>query len=275
MADVAALLGSARVAGFAFPPDAGWVSFVYDADEPPGRARFDRILAANSGLLVHWDFDEEHGCNVTLYEGRKSVGRIKVSFISKRSTFDRDAFVTRGLLSEKGASEIATWLENVVPSYLVAEQLGLPVFGFLDFQAVADFVAAPPAGSESSPLAKALPISASGRIRSSEPPLAIEELELSDGALASGSDSDEPDGPPASATNRWDMLAGAVLQKWLAAGKLELEDDEAEASLADALADILAEQPSAEALEEALLERPEVAELFASGTELLQSARSR
>jgi hypothetical protein len=262
--DAAALLGAAGVAGYLFPPASGWVSFVYDADEPPAHERFDRIVKANRGLLVHWDYAEDHGCNVTLYEGSKRAGRLKVSFESTRSTFDRAAFVDRGLLSPAAAERIERWLAHAVPAYTAAEALGLPHYRWLAFDLVAKSRALRPtraphaerATNETEALyAGAVEVDARGAIRVHEPPLA-------------------PPPVDAAGTNRWDALARAVLRKWVDAGSIELEDDDALGTLADALSDVLAEEPTPEVIEEFLLDRSEVAEVFATGAELVRAARA-
>lgn len=261
--DVATLLGAAKVAGYVFPASKGWVSFVYDGDEPPARERFDRIIAANRGLLVHWDYAEDHGCNVTLYEGAKRAGRLRVSFESRRAVFDRPAFVDKGVLTPPAAERIERWVAHAVPAYTAGEALGLQHFRWLSFKRVKKSRGA---RGEQAPHAKnaldqaesayeaAIEIDSSGRLVEHEPPLALEE---------------------GTEANRWEVLAKTVLRKWVEAGSIELEPDESLTSLADALSDVLAEEPSPDVIEEFLLDRPEVAEVFASGAELVRSARAR
>lgn len=263
--DVVALLGAAKVAGYVFPAERGWVSFVYGGDEPPARERFDRILAASRGLLVHWDYAEDHGCNVTLYDRANRAGRLKVSFESRRTVFDRAAFVDRGVLTPAAAERIDRWIAHAVPAYTAGEALGLPHYRLLSFELVKRARGFAERG-EQAPHAKnaldqvesayetAIEIDASGQRVEHEPPLALDE---STGA------------------NRWDVLAKTVLRKWVDAGSIELEADESLTSLADALSDVLAEEPSPDVIEEFLLDRPEVAEVFASGAELVRSVRAR
>lgn len=264
--DVATLLGAAKVAGYVFPASKSWVSFVYDGDEPPARERFDRLIAANRGLLVHWDYAEEHGCNVTLYEGAKRAGRLKVSFESRRTVFDRAAFVDKRALTPASAERIERWIAHAVPAYTAGEALGLEHYRLLSFELVKKSRARlVDAGlphvknaldqTESS-YETAIEIDSSGRLVEHEPPLALDE----------GGETE---------TNRWDVLAKSVLRKWVEAGSIELEAEESLTALADALSDVLAEEPSPDVIEAFLLDRPEVAEVFASGAELVRSARAR
>lgn len=252
------LLRRARVRGYVLSPSeaaslgfvssnkAAWVPITIAPDEPPGRAQFDRVIAANEGTLVFWDYAEDHGCNVSLYEGSRRVGRIRVSFESRLHSFDRDVFVDRGLIDAKGAARIEEWLRHAVPGTVVAEELGLLQYRWLSFDVVRK-------GRDAGKgYERAIELDARGRVVETVAPLALEDA----------------------ATNRWDVLARGAIDKWIAAGSLELDEGAEAATLADALADLFAERPSAEVLEDFLVDRAEVAELYASGAELLKSARS-
>ena len=135
------LLRRAKVAGYVFPASNGWVSFVYSQGTRIGDSenRF-RLEEANKGTLLFYDYAGDHGCWVTLHEGKKPVGRIKASFERPNAAFDRAPFERLGLLSTAGASAIDAWVKRAhvwhersrVP-HLVAERLGLPRYRWLSY----------------------------------------------------------------------------------------------------------------------------------------------
>lgn len=66
--DASSLLARAGLAGFAFPPQDGWVSFV--AEGGPFRPN-EHLLAANEDLLLRWVYGEDHGWAFDLYSGNQ------------------------------------------------------------------------------------------------------------------------------------------------------------------------------------------------------------
>lgn len=257
--DVAALLGRAGVRGFVHPSKGGWTSFVWAAYPNPFERdeRLDRIVAANRALLIHWQFAEDHGCNVTVYDGPAPVAKLRVSFESRRSHFDRAEFVKRGLLDERSADEIAKWITHADPNYLLAARLGLPRYEWVSFGYVSELHEDAMRDAERFPT-DWIEVDAAGGLCPIEAP---QKSEVAQGETS------------------WDVLSKQLLDRWQAANLVELTNEAGEVltssppSLVDALADVLAEEPSAETLEEWLLDRPEVAELFANGAELLDAAR--
>lgn len=126
------LLRRAGVPGYVYPPERGWVPVVF----PHGMGGSDeRVVAANRGLSVHYDYAEDHGVQVDLYQGPKRVARLFASFESARSTFDHAAFVAFGVMSESSAREIEHWLgDERDPGLLVAAAaLGLPRHHWFSF----------------------------------------------------------------------------------------------------------------------------------------------
>ncbi len=124
-----ALLRRAKLPGFVFPARNGWVSFVY----PPGdENRFD-LEQANERLLLLYEYASEHGCWVTVYQGKKPVTRLKAAFDRPNAVFDRKTFESLELASPVGAAAIEAWVKRAhVPHersrepHLVAERLHLP-----------------------------------------------------------------------------------------------------------------------------------------------------
>ncbi len=133
-----ALLRRAKVPGFVFPARNGWVSFVY----PPGdETRFD-LAQANEKVLVLYEYAADHGCWVTVYEGKKPITRLRAAFDRPNAAFDRRAFESRELLSPAGGAAIEAWLarahlahERVRAPHLVAERLHLPRYRWFSFLA--------------------------------------------------------------------------------------------------------------------------------------------
>ncbi|MFO0671521.1 MAG: hypothetical protein U0235_18145 [Polyangiaceae bacterium] len=246
--DAVALLRAAGVAGYIAPAAAGWVSFAYEADEPPGRAHFDAVLrAAGARTLLHWDYAADHGCTATLYEGGARVGRIRVSFESRRASFEREAFLSRGLLTPEGAEDVAQWLQYAIPGTTLAERLRLPRTAWFAY----DYAARARAAGQTSDLVH---VDEDGRTDEERAPVAL---------------------PGGGATTPWETLANRALDAWLAGGLVELADGAARATLVDALADLFAREPPPDAadVEELLLDHESVAEVFVSGPELVRAAR--
>lgn len=129
-----ALLERAKLPGYVFPERNGWVTFVY----PPGdENRFD-LTQANERLLLFYDYAAEHGCSVTLYQGKKPLTRLRVSFDRPNTAFDRKVFESLELLTPASASALEAWMKRAhVPHersrapYFVAERLRLPRYAWL------------------------------------------------------------------------------------------------------------------------------------------------
>lgn len=247
--DAVAILRAAGVAGYVAPAARGWVSFVYEPDEPPARARFDAVLrAAGRATLLHWDYAEDHGCTATLYEAGERVGRVRVSFESRRVTFDREAFTSRGLLTPAAAQDVAEWLQYAIPGATLAERLGLPRFQWFAF----DYAERERGQGAKTELAY---VDREGRTDDDRSPA----------VLGVG----EGEGTP------WDALAKRAVSTWIAEAMIELAEDADRAALEEALADFLAGEPPPDAgdLEGLLLDHDAVAEVFASGADLVRAAR--
>jgi hypothetical protein len=128
-----ALLKRAKVPGFVFPARNGWVSFVY----PPGdENRFD-VEQANEKLLLLYEYAADHGCWVTVYEGKKPLTRLKAAFDRPNALFDRRVFESLELLSPAGSVAVDAWIKRAhVPHersrapHLVAERLHLPRYAW-------------------------------------------------------------------------------------------------------------------------------------------------
>lgn len=131
-----ALLRRAKIPGFVFPARNGWVSFVY----PPGdENRFD-LEQANERLLLLYEYASEHGCWVTVYEGKKPVTRLKAAFDRPNAVFDRKTFESLELASPVGAAAIEAWVRRAhVPHersrapHLVGERLHLPRYAWFSY----------------------------------------------------------------------------------------------------------------------------------------------
>ncbi len=128
-----ALLKRAKVAGYVFPARNGWVSFVH---EPGDENRLD-LTQANEKLLVFYDYAADHGCWVTVYDGKKPVTRLKAPFDRPNAAFDRRAFESLELLSPAGSAAIEAWIkkahlfhERLRAPHLVAERLHLPRYAW-------------------------------------------------------------------------------------------------------------------------------------------------
>jgi hypothetical protein len=64
--EAAALLRRTGLKGYVFPPSNGWISFVAEQNsfEPDPR-----VVAKNTGTLLHYVSAEDHGWNFSLFEG--------------------------------------------------------------------------------------------------------------------------------------------------------------------------------------------------------------
>jgi hypothetical protein len=148
------LLRRAKVAGYVFPAADGWISIAYHqprislksaADlvrslvEARDRRELARMVDANEGTLLHYSYAEDHGCSVAVYEERRRVCRLAVSFDSKRRRprFDRDAFLQRSLMTAAAADSVELWLAGKRPGrddrYTVGNALGLPHFEWFSY----------------------------------------------------------------------------------------------------------------------------------------------
>jgi hypothetical protein len=133
-----ALLKRAKLPGYVFPERNGWVTFVY----PPGdENRFD-LEQANERLLLLYEYTQDLGCWVTLYQAKKPITRLKASFDRPNFAFDRKPFVELELLTPLSAATVESWVRraHVAPErnrapYLVAERLHLPRYQWLSYLA--------------------------------------------------------------------------------------------------------------------------------------------
>ncbi|MEO6771998.1 MAG: hypothetical protein ABI467_03140 [Kofleriaceae bacterium] len=129
--DAVQLLIASKVPGYVFDEAAGWVSFVFPVGSQLGLVdNLACVVAANASLLVRYEYAEDHGCAVTVYDRTERVADLEVSFeSSKPGRFDRDAFIDRGLVTAKAGAEIERWVRDVrrdLGSLVVAASLGLP-----------------------------------------------------------------------------------------------------------------------------------------------------
>jgi hypothetical protein len=70
---VAQLLKSIPLRGFVFPPANKWVTFVPE-DKQPGELELDdRVVAANSGTLLHFIHAEDHGWEFQIFERNRRL----------------------------------------------------------------------------------------------------------------------------------------------------------------------------------------------------------
>jgi hypothetical protein len=130
------LLRRAKMGGYVFAPEHGWVTVLFARASFAGSADLDaRILAANRLLLVQYFYAEDHECGANLYDAQQRVGRVYVSFERDRSSFDRAAFVTRGLLTEEAAAKVDAWARGTreVGNLVLAGALGLPRYEWCSF----------------------------------------------------------------------------------------------------------------------------------------------
>lgn len=129
--DAVQLLITSKVPGSVFDEVAGWVPFVFPVGSQLGLVdNLARVVAANASLLVRYEYAEDHGCAVTIYDRAAQVAGLDVSFEStKPGRFDRDAFIDRGLVTAKAGAEIERWVSDLRRdrgSLVVAASLGLP-----------------------------------------------------------------------------------------------------------------------------------------------------
>jgi hypothetical protein len=131
-----ALLKRAKVPGYVFPARNGWVSFVYPTGD---ETRFD-LAQANEKTLLLYEYAADHGCWVTVYEGKKPITRLKAPFDRPGAAFDRNAFESRELVSPAGGAAIEAWIkrahllhERLRAPHLVAERLHLPRYAWFSF----------------------------------------------------------------------------------------------------------------------------------------------
>ncbi|WP_395699469.1 hypothetical protein [Aquabacterium sp.] len=68
--DASSLLARAGLAGFVFPAQDGWVSFVAAGTPFQPNAT---LLAANEGLLLRWAYGEDHGWGFDLHGGTQRL----------------------------------------------------------------------------------------------------------------------------------------------------------------------------------------------------------
>jgi hypothetical protein len=103
---------------------------------PSDENRLD-LTQANEKLLVFYDYAADHGCWVTVYDGKKPVTRLKAPFDRPSAAFDRRVFESLELLSPVGATAVDAWArrahlfhERVRAPHLVAERLRLPRYAW-------------------------------------------------------------------------------------------------------------------------------------------------
>jgi hypothetical protein len=135
------LLMEARVPGYVFDAAGGWVPFVFPVGSRFGlQDHLERVVAANSKVLLKYDYAEDHGCGAALYNGSTQIGRLSVDFEStKPGHFDRETFIAHGLLTAAGADKIQRWVSDVGRkggSLVVAANLGLPRHEWFSYEDV-------------------------------------------------------------------------------------------------------------------------------------------
>lgn len=128
VADVTALLQSAKVPGYVRPSENGWVPFVFPRGTALGlEDLLARLLAANRGLLLEYSYAEDHGVSCFVYQAGERVARVSASFETERARFDRNRFIELGLMTATAADDVERWMnEGHPPGVLViAASLGL------------------------------------------------------------------------------------------------------------------------------------------------------
>jgi hypothetical protein len=123
------LLAAADVEGFVYPskPGGRLIPFVCQPDA------LQRLIDHNRELLLLYNYDEEHGCSVMLYDGNRRVGRLEAAFDTERYGFDAQIFQQLGLVSTGDVGPLLQWVahaheptqRSAQPRYIVAEALGL------------------------------------------------------------------------------------------------------------------------------------------------------
>jgi hypothetical protein len=243
------LLRRAGVPGYVYPPARGWVPVVF----PHGMGGSDeRVVAANRGLSVHYDYAEDHGVEVDLYQGPKRVARLSVSFESARSTFDRAAFVALGVMSESSAREVESWLggDRDPGVLIVAAALGLPRHHWFSFE----YASRAPVASPS------------------------ERIEVAkDGTIVEDDDDADEGAPSADATGPIFRVTERLIRDLCDRDLLVLASDTGADSLAEALVEVLSGVDAARAAGAVLgflCEHALVDEVFADEAEIRDALRS-
>lgn len=252
--DVVALLRRAKVPGVVMPPSAsGWVTSYPPLSSDPfsgGRADLERILALGPpGPLVVWDFAEDHGLRVEVFEHGKLTAALDTAWETREvRRFDRATFVRLGLLSFRDAADVAAWLDRFTPDYLVAERMGLSHYRWADAERAwrAFDAGTLPAGAR---------------------------LVLRDGTVSGAAERESEDAAREEVSSRFDALADASVAAWLRDEMIAL-DGPPSAALRTALAELLASAPTPRHLEAFLLEHDEVAEVYGASSELAQAVAS-
>jgi hypothetical protein len=139
--DAVALLVASKVPGYVFDEAAGWVPFVFPVGSQRGLVdNLARVVASSTSLLIRYEYAEDHGCAVTVYDRATRVAGLDVSFEStKPGRFDRDAFIERGLVTVEAGAKIARWVADSRRdrgSLVVAASLGLPRYEWFAYDYV-------------------------------------------------------------------------------------------------------------------------------------------
>jgi hypothetical protein len=136
--DAIALLRRAKVPGYVFPPENGFVTFVC----PHDKALHQAVLAANTGRLLDYSFATDHGCRVDVYDRDAKVASLAVDFDDQSARFERTRFVALGLLGEDDAEVVAAWMRGSSDdearigrqAHVIARKLHLPYFAWLSYE---------------------------------------------------------------------------------------------------------------------------------------------
>src|SRR5688572_28200058 len=110
LASAIALLQAAKVPGYVFPAENGWIPIVFSRGARIDFENLELVIAANPGILLHYTFANDHGCAVALYERNRRLGRIRAMFETADGRFDRDGFLAHGLLTTGDAAAIDAWI---------------------------------------------------------------------------------------------------------------------------------------------------------------------
>lgn len=141
-AEGASLMRRAGVPGWVVPGKR-WTALLCATDG----GEIQRIINVNTGILLHYAYAEDHGCDVHLIRGPRRAGYLKCYFELESWHFDVEAFVDGGLLTEEAGARLCAYVElahepsalEQLGRYLPAESLGLEHYRWLSHAyAVAD-----------------------------------------------------------------------------------------------------------------------------------------
>ncbi len=143
-AEGVSLLHRAGIGGFVLPSANGWVTVLPEGMpfEPN-----EQLIAANTGVLLHYIFGEDHAWGIELYAAGELITKQEVSWdpdlevvhTLSLAEFDSAAATTLTGLSEADRSRLLTPTSHedifeFKPAYFFAQAIGLTNFNWLSFE---------------------------------------------------------------------------------------------------------------------------------------------